>query len=138
MSVLLNIRITFFGNRCITVGITEKTKSQLLCPTCMHEVNVHMQAELHRLIMTKRLQQTLTYQTLPIIYKLKLNCKPETPVQQRYSLFLCECMCILADHFCSVEMITFISTFSKLVGFVTSKQTRTRLASWYESGRSLS
>lgn len=34
--------------------------------------------------------------------------------------------------------LTFIRTFSKLVGLVTSKQTRIRLASWYESGRSRS
>lgn len=38
----------------------------------------------------------------------------------------------------ALEAATFIRTLSKLVGLVTSKQTKTRLASWYESGRSRS
>lgn len=76
LCLFFNIRITFF---CNTFHWKAKLSSYL-SPTRSHGVNIHMQAGLHSLIMTKRLQQTQTYQTLTIIHKLKVNCKPETPV----------------------------------------------------------
>lgn len=62
-----------------------------------------------------------------------LDCINHSPAQFDLQVKLCVC-----SYRVALEAATFIRTLSKLVGLVTSKQTRTMLASWYESGRSRS